>query len=363
MYIHVPFCHKKCDYCGFYSTVPAAGSVDRYLQRLIEESEYCRARCHETVNTVFVGGGNPTALGAQGVAKLVELIETWADCSSFAEVTFETNPESLTVEILDLLRNFSGLRLSMGVQRLADEELELLGRQARLDSVYRALDLACSRLDNVSVDLILGVPGCQPVAGQLEALVRRFDLKHVSAYFLTVEDDTPLQRRILAGELQNPSEIGPEELYLVREVLLKNGFEHYEISNYARPGYRCQHNLNYWQAGNYIGLGPSAVSCCSSCRSANVPDLELWLAGALPEIENLSETERRNEFVMLSLRLLLDGLDLGSLQRHFGPQPNEFSAALQTQLTAGNLWRSGDRVCLSDAGLAVADNVMASLFI
>ena len=343
--------------------MPTAGEIDRYLQRLAEESVQRQRDWSVRVKTVFVGGGNPTALGFQGITRLVEIIGLWGADGSFDEVTFETNPETLTPEILKSISGLPGLRLSMGIQRLDDGELELLGRQARLESVYRALDLACSRVENVSVDLILGVPGCQPLAAELAAILQRFDLKHVSAYFLTVEENTPMQRRILEGSLPDPSETGPEELYLVREVLLKNGFEHYEISNYARPGYRCRHNLNYWQAGNYIGLGPSAVSFHGSSRTSNVADLQLWLIGEMPEVENLSETDRRNEFVMLSLRLLCDGLDLHALEKRFGRQSDDFFRNLQAQIAFGNLLQHAGRVCLSDAGLAMADNVMASLFV
>jgi len=250
LYVHVPFCLSRCDYCGFYSTVPGADSVEQYLPRLQQESEVARACSHGPVKTVFIGGGNPTTLGLTGIRKLFSLLEPWLTASRPEEITLETNPETLTAELVDYLATVDGIRLSMGVQRLQDDELALLGRRARLDSVNRALDIACSRLNNVGIDLILGVPGCPSLADDLAALLRRFDVQHVSAYFLTVEEGSRLQRRILSGELPDPAETGPEELFAVRETLKNNGFEHYEISNYARSGRRCRHNMNYWLAGD-----------------------------------------------------------------------------------------------------------------
>ncbi len=363
LYVHVPFCFSKCDYCGFYSTVPGCGDIDRYLVRLAEESAATRSEWPATVRTVFVGGGNPTALGLEGIKRLVGIIEPWFRSSPPTEITFETNPETLTPQIVDFLKDQAGIRLSIGVQRLDDHELALLGRHARLDAIYRALDTACSQLENVGIDLILGVPGCPSLADSLPGLLQRFNLKHVSAYFLTVEEDTPLQRRIAAGNLPDPCETGPEELFAVRDVLVSKGFEHYEISNYARSGWRCQHNLNYWFAGDYIGLGPSAVACRSGCRTTSPAELEGWLQASPRQIEQLTMIDRRNEFLMLNLRLLLDGLNLQTLVARFGPQPQDFYVELARQLKSGNLQRNGDQIRLTDQGLVVADNVLASLFI
>lgn len=364
LYVHVPFCFSRCDYCGFYSTIPGADSVEQYLFRLQQESEMVRAYGHGAVKTVFVGGGNPTTLGLPGIRRLFSLLEPWLTGGWPEEITLETNPETLTAELVDYLTTIDRIRLSMGVQRLQDNELALLGRRARLDSVNRALDIACSRLNNVSIDLILGVPGCPSLADDLAILLRRFNVQHVSAYFLTVEDGSRLQRRILRGELPDPSETGPEELFAVRETLKNHGFEHYEISNYARPGRRCQHNMNYWLAGDYVGLGPSAVSCQADCRTTSPADFTSWLSAAPPHVEKLSPVDRRNEFVMLSLRLITDGLDLVILEKRFGPQPAEFVEELTRQIEAGNLERHGaGLVRLTDQGLAVADSVIAGLFI
>lgn len=363
LYVHVPFCFSKCDYCGFYSVVPAADAFSRYFDRLAQEAAQRLPAWPGKIRTLFIGGGNPTATGIDGIKRLIDTLWKYVDPAELTEITFESNPETLTREIADFMATLPGIRLSMGMQRLNDDELSLLGRSARLDAVYRALDIACARIDNVGGDFILGVPGCDSIAERLAALVAGYPLRHVSAYFLTVEENTPMQRAIAAGQMPDPAETGPEELFQVRDVLTAAGFEHYEISNYSRPGYRCRHNLNYWQPGNYIGLGPAAVSGQGLTRTSNPADLQKWLNGCDPEVELLSQTDSRNEHVMLRLRLVGEGLDLDVLQKAHGRQSDEFFAALAQQLAAGHLNQSGNIVRLTDMGLAIADHVMGSLFI
>lgn len=364
LYIHVPFCLSKCDYCGFFSVVAEDSAIKSYLECLQKEAHKRLSAGMPKFKTIFVGGGNPTCLGFDGLRRLCEIVSPYIDESILAEFTFESNPETMTAEIADFLAGLPTIRLSMGVQRLQDSELQILGRKARLASVYRALDLACSRLPDVGIDLILGVPDCPSVDKGLQRLIKDYPLKHVSAYFLTIEPETPMQKAISQGLLSSPEDIGPEELFQVREVLMQAGFEHYEISNYARSGWQCQHNLNYWQPGNYTGLGPSAVSTCNELRCTNPADLGCWLAGESPAVEHLSPTDRRNEFVMLRLRLLKEGLNLGTLDKRFGCQSAEFYCELERLLSEGLLQKIDEsRVKLTDRGLIMADDVMASLFI
>ncbi len=364
LYLHVPFCLSKCDYCGFYSETPGQNSIELYLQRLAEEA---RARFEPATGhfkTVFVGGGNPTCIGLANLQRLVEIIRTLLPNQSLLqEWTFESNPETLTAEIADYLATLPQIRLSMGIQRLNDRELVVLGRRASMDAVYRALDTAFARLKNVGGDFILGVPGCPSLADDLHQLVTKYPFAHVSAYFLTLEENTPMQKAVSQGLLPDPADIGAEELYEVRDALAAAGFEHYEISNHARAGLACRHNLNYWSQGDYLGLGPAAVSSRDGIRLANPPDLRRWLAQEPPTIERLSLTDRRNEHLMLRLRLVQEGLDLAEFEKCFGRQSEDFYTTFARQIESGNLWREGDRIRLSDCGLRFADEVMASLFI
>jgi oxygen-independent coproporphyrinogen III oxidase len=364
LYVHVPFCLSKCDYCGFYSVLPEPGLIDKYLQRLAEEAVARLADCKPDFKTVFIGGGNPTALGVENLRQLVNTLQPLLhDYSAIQEWTFESNPETLTPEIVDFLGTLPKIRLSMGIQRLSDRELGVLGRRADIDSVYRALDMAFASLQNIGGDFIMGVPGCNSLAEDLGRLLEKFPFKHVSSYFLTVEEDTPMQRYISSGQMPDPGDVDAAELFEIRDVLAGSGFEHYEISNYARPGWRCLHNLNYWQPGSYSGLGPSAVSTFGGTRLTNPADIKRWLAGEAPAVEQLSPTERRNEYLMLRLRLLVEGLDIAGLERRFGAQDSEFYQSLVEQIDNGRLIRDENRVRLTDQGIAVADEVMASLFI
>ncbi|KAF1082477.1 MAG: Oxygen-independent coproporphyrinogen-III oxidase-like protein YggW [Candidatus Rifleibacterium amylolyticum] len=364
LYVHVPFCLSKCDYCGFYSETPGAHSVTDYLAHLAQEIGERPEPAAHLFKTVFIGGGNPTCIGLANLQRLVETVSrVLPDQSQITEWTFESNPETLSAEIADYLATLPQIRLSMGIQRLNDGELAVLGRRASMDAVYRALDIAFARLNNIGGDFILGVPGCQSLADDLHKLVTRYPLAHVSAYFLTLEENTPMQKAVSQGLLADPADIEADELYEVRDALVAAGFEHYEISNHARSGRRCQHNLNYWYQGDYIGFGPAAVSSSNGIRLANPPDLGRWLAGEPATVEQLSATDRRNEHLMLRLRLLQEGLDLADFEQRFGTQPADFYAHLNRQTESGNLWREGDRIRLSDCGLRLADEVMASLFI
>ncbi len=364
LYVHVPFCLAKCDYCGFYSQAPQPSSIVRYLEHLALEAKARTALFSADFTTVFVGGGNPTCIGLENLKRLVEVVLTCLpDINTLQEWTFETNPETLTPEIVSFLTSLPAIRLSIGIQRLHQRELSVLGRRASIEALFPALELAFAKVRNVSCDFIMGVPGCSSLADDLHDLMVRYPFTHVSAYFLTVEEDTPLQRSVQAGNLSDPADIGAEELYEVRDVLVKAGFEHYEISNYARPGFRCQHNINYWRQGSYTGLGPAAVSSEAGTRLANVADLDRWLAGEKPAVEKLSQIDQRNEHLMLRLRLLQDGLDIARFVDRYGRQSDEFYATLSHQIETGNLCRGGDRLRLSDSGLRVADEVMASLFI
>ena len=364
LYVHVPFCMSKCDYCGFYSETPGRHSINDYLEYLAQETSARLESAAHLFKTVFVGGGNPTSIGLEGLQRLVETISrVLPDQSQISEWTFESNPETLTAEIADYLSTMPQIRLSMGIQRLSDPELSVLGRRASMDAVNRALDIAFARFKNVGGDFILGVPGCPSLAGELHELVIKYPFAHVSAYFLTLEENTPMHKAVSQGLLPDPADIGADELYEVRDALMAAGFEHYEISNHARGGCRCQHNLNYWYQGNYTGLGPSAVSSSDGIRLANPPDLRRWLTGEPASVEQLSATDQRNEYLMLRLRLLQEGLDLKEFEQIYGRQPVEFYANLDRQTAAGNLWREGDRIRLSDCGLRLADEVMASLFI
>ena len=366
LYIHVPFCFSKCDYCGFYSIVPQETYfVDRYLDHLEKNMDrwFKLTPTSKEIKTVFVGGGNPTMLGLKGIRRIIAMLQDHMDMEQVEEITFETNPETLTEDIAAFFAEIPQIRISMGIQRLQNDELELLGRNARIGSVIRALDIAFSAVNNVSADFIMGVPGCPSIANDLQKLVNDYPFKHISAYFLSVEEGTPLQRKVSAGKLQDPDDIGPEEMFDVAEVLKQAGFEHYEISNYARSGFRCKHNLGYWEAEDYIGFGPAAVSCIDNVRYSEVPCLEKWLNSVAPEKEILSTIDQRNEYLMLHMRLPIAGLDLDAFEKKFGLQKEEFYINLNRHISAGEVIQQNRTIRLSDLGIVMANSIISDLFV
>ncbi|HOT28337.1 MAG TPA: coproporphyrinogen-III oxidase family protein [Candidatus Ozemobacteraceae bacterium] len=363
LYIHVPFCLSKCGYCAFYSTLPTHDLVTAYLARLEDELRTeIDGRIRPRMRTVFIGGGNPTSVGPGHFEKLIRIVSRAIAGAPVDEWTVETNPETLSGEIAAVLRDIPGLRLSMGLQRLRDDELRLLGRQGTLSSGREALARALSLTGRVGVDLILGLPDRPSLAPGLADLVREFPLEHVSAYFLTVEEGTPLAARVDEGGFPDPADVGPGELFEVADALAAAGYEQYEISNFARPGGRCRHNMNYWNGGEYVGAGPSAVGTRAGVRRTKPSPLKQWLSGAPDAVETLSEVDRFHETVMLRLRLVGDGLDLEALARAFGKLPRGFETAIDRQCEAGALIRKGNVVSLSRQGIALANRVIADLF-
>lgn len=363
LYIHVPFCLSKCDYCGFYSIKKSPETEQQYLEKLaVDLQKSFEKGMLSDIETIFVGGGNPTSLSDQAFDKLISTIAHTTNQNKIQEWTFETNPETLNSHNISLIKNLPGIRLSMGVQRLNDLELQILGRRSNQAKIITALDLAFENLSNLSCDFILGVPGAGDISAALSCFLDRFPLKHISAYFLTLEPDTCLEKRVLNGELPDPDDIGPEEMLNVQNILKTRGFEHYEISNYSLPGYRCKHNMIYWNQDNYLGFGPSAVGTIDGIRKSMHADFNSWLSADDHSLEKLDEIDLRNEYLMLQLRLLKDGLDMDLLAKIYGEQPVEISKKVELLVESGDLECSNRTICLTNKGLIYANSVIAELF-
>lgn len=363
VYVHVPFCLSKCSYCGFYSKVAACGEHEAFLKRLREEAGERLLFPSGFCDTVFVGGGNPTSIGIEGLKTLVSIIGERIDLNKVSEFSFETNPETLSEDVVDFLADIPNIRISMGVQRLNSHDLKILGRNASLNSVHKALKLVFKKISNVNCDFIMGVPSCKSIADELGVFIENYPLKHISAYLLTVEEGTALANLVERGELENPDDIDATELFEVKALLEKNGFAHYEISNYAKQGYQCRHNLGYWEKKDYIGIGPSAVSSLGDRRISNPSDLKAWVNKCEPSVEYLSEADKRNEYVMLRLRLLEKGLDLNMLERLYGKQPSEFYANVEKLLKSVQLLKVGSSLKIPPKSIAFANGIISDLFI
>ncbi len=356
VYVHVPFCAAKCAYCDFYSLPGRAGQYDAYIVRLLAHIAQAAERCGAyVVDTVYFGGGTPSLLGGARIARVLDALCAAFDVAPDAEITLEANPDSASDELLRTARAAGVNRLSMGVQSAHDDELRALGRihtfaQAR-DAVTRARRAG---FDNLSVDLMYALPGQTQaqLAQSIDALLA-LEPSHLSCYGLTVEPDTPLGR----SHPTLPDEDAQADMYLMLcDRMARAGYEHYEISNFARPGRRSRHNSRYWRQQPYLGLGPGAHSDFEGRRMVWPRDLTAWLAGDARPVSEDDDIDRAAEYLMLSLRTS-DGWDARHYRAVFGRDPQPVIRAL-TPLLGDYVIRTGDRWHLTDAGFLLSNTII-----
>lgn len=360
LYVHIPFCARKCDYCDFYSLPLAAGGnfPEAYLEAVLAEADRYRGMDFQTF---YLGGGTPSLLGAAGLSRLMDGLHGAFDFSGMSEATMEVNPESLTGDLLEAAKEKGINRLSIGVQSLSGAELKKVGRIHSAPRAVQAVEEALrSGFDSVSADVILGLPGQDrtTLTVTLETLIG-LGVHHLSLYCLSLEPHTPL-----AGNPPPdlPSEDDQAELYSgACNLLAERGFVHYEISNFALPGYECEHNLNYWRGGEYLGLGPAAASHLENRRFKNRADLEGYLndpGGQIEEVEELSVSEKAAEEAVLRLRLLREGLDINDLAQKYGDENIlDLAGRLNKLVKEGALFRQGP-VYRLDPSCALVSNAI-----
>ena len=326
IYVHIPFCRSKCEYCDFYS-IPGARSkdlMDRYLDATIAHiRESAPAALGYEVDTVYFGGGTPSFFGARGLSRLFAEIDRRFNVSRDAEVTFEANPDSVTLPMLMSLRRAGFNRVSIGVQSDLDEQLKALGRPHNYKQAQQAVSLARrAGFDNVSVDLMFGLPN-QSREQWMQTLRHVIDLKadHISCYGLKVEPGTKLYEYRNCANLPDDDAQADMYFYAV-ETLESFGYKQYEISHFAKDGYICRHNMKYWVGDEYLGFGPCAASDFAGKRFTIEADLEKYITGVmnkgvvLSECETVPLRERAGEYLMLRLRTV-DGVEEGEYTRSF----------------------------------------------
>ena len=333
LYIHIPFCRSKCAYCDFYSLAGAEERMDDYcraLERHLAEVAP-QAECHKA-DTVYFGGGTPSYLGAERLCRLLGSIRKLYKVDKHAEITLEANPDSATDrKTLKRLRKAGFNRLSLGVQSMDDALLQAIGRIHTRQQVQEAVAAARKAgFKNLSLDLIYGLPG-QTMEGWEKTLSDAVGLhpEHLSCYGLKLEEGTPLYRR--QGELTFPDEDMQADMYLYAVEFLKQcGYEQYEISNFAKPGFASRHNLKYWLMQEYAGFGPGAHSDFGNVRYGYARDLERYLKGelVLQESETVDSDEREREYLMLRLRTV-QGVDPREFEYRFRQRFAPLAALLQ----------------------------------
>ncbi|WP_207712833.1 radical SAM family heme chaperone HemW [Desulfofundulus sp. TPOSR] len=369
LYIHVPFCIRKCRYCDFVSYAYDPEAARRYRVALLREMALYQERLapqERRLQTIFIGGGTPTCLPEEDLAAILEGCSRYFQWLSGVEVTVEANPGTVDLPKLKALRYAGVNRLSLGVQTCSDRFLKLLGRVHDFTQAVEAVQLARrAGFDNLNLDLIFAIPG-QTMADWQHCLDKILALQpeHISAYSLQIEEGTPLARAVAEGRVLPCDE--ETELAMYQEVinfLAARGYEHYEISNFARPGYRCRHNLTYWHNEPYLGLGPAAHSYLGDGRFYNTGSLEEYearlLSGELPVAgrEKLSRATMMAETVFLGLRLI-EGLDLEKFAARFGKNIEEvFGEQVKKLSSLGLVEICSNRLRLTSRGLPLANAV------
>ena len=364
LYLHIPFCRSKCDYCDFYSLPGGEDRMDGYLRALLRQlEEAAPGAAGHSVDTVYVGGGTPTVFGGERLAALLAAVGRLYRLAPGAEITCEANPDSAGEELLRALRRAGFGRLSLGMQSADAGELAAVHRRHTPEQTDAAV-AAARRVgfENLSLDLICGLPG-QTEESWRRTVEHALSLRpeHLSCYGLKVEEGTPLARRVAEGEVLPDDDAQADRYLWTVERLARAGFRQYEISNFARPGYESRHNLRYWRLEPYLGFGPGAHSDFGGRRFAVPADLAGYLAGeAVPAGETVSPWERGNEYLMLGLRTAA-GIAGEEYRRRFG---GDF-APLEELLSrfAGHGWaeRNGDRWRLTPAGFLVSNRLIGAL--
>ena len=372
LYIHIPFCATRCSYCDFYSQTNSALRSE-YIQALIAEMCIRRAEVTDTIGTLYVGGGTPSLLSPQEIGRIIEQVYRLFSFSSDAEITLEANPDDLNTSYVQELRTLPINRISMGAQSFHDEDLHFLNRRHNARQVLEAVDTCRNAgLTNLSIDLIYGLPGQTPARWQENiSAVLALSPPHLSAYHLIYEEGTLLTRLLHAGKVREVDEEVSLELFrMLREQLTEAGYEHYEISNFARSGYHSRHNSSYWQDTPYLGLGPSAHSFDGRrTRRSNPSDIRRYIvsmAAGKPLFteEILTDNDRYNEVVMTRLRTAC-GLSPDQIGHLFGKESAERCIRTAAPfIRDGLLHEEADgRIRLTEKGIFLSDRIISEFFI
>jgi oxygen-independent coproporphyrinogen-3 oxidase len=358
VYVHIPFCAKICPYCAFYKDLLDRSQTSRFCEAILHELARSDGRAGCLLpSTIYFGGGTPTALNIDQLKLLLRGFHEHLDLSQLVEWTVEANPGSVSARKAALLRELGVTRISLGTQSWDDGLLKFLGREhnaSQAEESFRILRTA--GFVNINIDLMFGLPGqtLQQWSSTLEKTIA-LQPEHISTYCLTYEEDTEFFLRHARGEFRQNNDADAEFFETTMSILEDAGYAHYEISNYARPGFTSVHNRAYWLGKDYLGIGPSAVTTVGMRRTQNVSDYRAYidrvLSGQSPHAsaENLTEEMKRTERIALSLRTR-DGVSAADL-KSFPEQADEF-------ITVGLLRKSNGNFVLTRKGKAVADSVV-----
>jgi len=395
IYIHIPFCVKKCDYCDFLSAPADLETKEKYVEALINEIKLNKNKMSEyVVDTVFIGGGTPSLLEENQISKIMSVLRDNCNMSENPEITIECNPGTITESKLLEYKKSGINRISFGLQSANDEELKSIGRIHNYAGFLESYNLArkCG-FDNINVDLMSALPG-QTLKSYEETLnkVVRLEPEHISAYSLIVEENTLMYDRVKKAQIKGINILPDEEserkmYYLTNNILRSNGYRKYEISNYSKPGKECKHNIGYWQRKEYLGFGIGAASLYKENRYNNISDINKYIevltnnikensinnVGKSSEVENqvnilnsivknlqqLTERDRMEEFMFLGLRMM-EGVSMEKFERYFGKPYMEVYGKVQKRMEDKRfLINDNGYVKLTEFGIDLSNYVMS----
>ncbi|MBR4304376.1 MAG: radical SAM family heme chaperone HemW [Clostridia bacterium] len=367
IYVHIPFCRKKCDYCDFYSVCAYDDNLlDRYLKALVKQlDDYTLGGSRYTVDTLYIGGGTPSVFGGKRLAALVKEVGKRFDFTRDVEITVEVNPESADKALFKQLKKAGVNRISMGVQSSCDSQLAALGRLHDFKTAENAV-LLCRKycINNISLDLMYGLEG-QSMDSWLESVeaIAALDPMHISCYALTLEEHTPMYRR----DPVLPDDDTVADMYLAAvDKLGALGYEQYEISNFSRRGYRSAHNSRYWDLRPYIGIGAAAHSFFGDKRYSTVRDIDRYINGILSgdsvvdEADDVAVKNRSGEYIMLRLRTS-DGIDEAEFSRRFGSEFDNYAEKLKKYIPTGHAECGGGVYRLTPKGFFISNTIICDV--
>ncbi len=368
LYVHIPFCRQKCFYCDFNSYAGMSRFYRKYRDSLIKEIQtFARDRQPLRVSSIYFGGGTPTIIGSELLEGILQTCSGSFEVDDNCELSIEANPENLDLAQLKSLKRIGFNRLSVGFQSLDTRLLPVLGRRHNAQKALQSFDLArLAGFKSINIDLIYGIPGQDMVSWDSTLKnVLRLKPQHISAYALTLDPSTHIAKRIARRELPAVDDDLQAELFnYAREILTLSGYVHYEVSNFARPGFECRHNVLCWRNGDYLGIGAGAHSHFGVRRYSNTKDPQLYMeriakvGSAVEEQEDLTRAQVISETIFLGLRLL-EGINVQDLDRQFEEPISKAFASIIEDLKCNGLLEGEDQIRLTSKGVLLSNEVFS----
>jgi oxygen-independent coproporphyrinogen-3 oxidase len=371
IYIHIPFCKKLCSYCDFYHIITQSDNknfIDALISETIIRKEYLG---NEIVSTIYIGGGTPSVLLPEEINMILGNIRKLFQVDEKCEITIELNPDDIDDDFLKGLKDSAVNRISLGIQSWRDSDLKLMNRRHNAAQAADALDQVLKAgFQNVTIDLIYGIPGMTTADWSSNLDISfSYDIKHLSAYHLTIEPGTVFGKMKEKGLLsETDEEESSAQFHLLIEKALSAGFVHYEISNFGKPEYFSIHNSNYWKQVSYLGLGPSAHSFNGYSRQWNIRNVKKYIkalssGSLLFEREELDKRTRFNEYIMTSLRTMW-GIDLDFVERIFDKEGYDYVVNLSGKMINYGLMKQENKtLVLTNQGKMISDNIISELMV